>query len=367
MLQVRSASFDEIQLEVKRCQPDLSPNHPRPEDPGGGFLAVPSTSHQQRSKSFDSTGSGVMLSSEGGGSSGSGVFLEVPGARRFVRRRSSGDKAPPYCVHCVLLEGSTVQFSPTAEEQQLMGSTRLRALSYSDTSTSDDDDADDDDGWESDEEAETSPVEPPHQLTSTLDPCSISIDLCSDDVDPSKSASSILSPQCLITVTLSPTNLSVTPDSQQSPPDESSYSPGRRRSITSAKLERQQAFIFNETGAVTELNIVYPDDHPPPPPPSPIFAQSSSQESDNVIVNQFFLAVPELKRDRAASVDSCFLNKSSAGKAEEVVPAPSGALLVPPPPGSANLRSRSVDIVLPTDQQAHYKALAMNSVSTAQT
>lgn len=66
--------------------------------------------------------------------------------------------------------------------------------------------------------------------------------------------------------------------------------------------------------------------------------------------------VPDLKRDRAASVDSCF-SKVSQGKTEELQH--SGVSLEVPVGPNVALRSRSVDIVLPTDEQARYKALAM--------
>ncbi|XP_039294831.1 LOW QUALITY PROTEIN: eye-specific diacylglycerol kinase-like [Nilaparvata lugens] len=115
----------------------------------------------------------------------------------------------------------------------------------------------------------------------------------------------------------------------------------RRRSITSPKLERQEAFSFGEmSSSVTD-------------------APGESMSSDapvtpSVVVSEFFLAVPELKRDRAASVDSCFIQKSNAPRAEEI---DEKALLQPP--AGVSTRSRSVDIVLPTEQQARYKALAM--------
>jgi len=117
----------------------------------------------------------------------------------------------------------------------------------------------------------------------------------------------------------------------------------RRRSITSPKLERQEAFAVNDADPAAA-------------------------------VRDLFLTVPDLKRDRAASMDSCFINKPTpAGKPEEVVPvSPSQLLQLPPPPvhpdaqqssgnGNNSLRSRSVDIVLPTDQQARYKALSTNN------
>ena len=68
--------------------------------------------------------------------------------------------------------------------------------------------------------------------------------------------------------------------------------------------------------------------------------------------------MPDLKRDRAASVDSCFTKVSSSAKTEEVQP-PEGELNLLSVPNSGAVRSRSVDIVLPTEQQARYKALAL--------
>lgn len=76
------------------------------------------------------------------------------------------------------------------------------------------------------------------------------------------------------------------------------------------------------------------------------------------VVCDIYLAVPDLKRDRAASVDSCFTKVPSSGKAEEIQPPPDGGLTLTVPSTNA-VRSRSVDIVLPTDEQARYKALAM--------
>lgn len=82
------------------------------------------------------------------------------------------------------------------------------------------------------------------------------------------------------------------------------------------------------------------------------------QKPDDPFVRDIFLTVPDLKRDRAASVDSCFTKLSSAAKTEEVQP-PDGDLNLLSVPNSGAVRSRSVDIVLPTEQQARYKALAL--------
>lgn len=75
------------------------------------------------------------------------------------------------------------------------------------------------------------------------------------------------------------------------------------------------------------------------------------------VVRDIYLTVPDLKRDRAASVDSCFTKLSSGGKTEELQPTGDGCFLTVPNINAT--RSRSVDIVLPTDEQARYKALAM--------
>lgn len=72
--------------------------------------------------------------------------------------------------------------------------------------------------------------------------------------------------------------------------------------------------------------------------------------------------MPDLKRDRAASVDSCF-SKVPEKKTEELQH--SGVSLEVPVGPNVALRSRSVDIVLPTDEQARYKALAMTAPPTA--
>lgn len=111
--QVRSASFDEIQLEAKRLQANQG-------EASGPHLRVPHSPAQQRSRSVDS-----------GGSEESSNFLEVP--KRFQRRRSSGAKTI-YCVHCVCLEEYNrihASFEPPLEMLD-----RVSSLSISDTSSS---------------------------------------------------------------------------------------------------------------------------------------------------------------------------------------------------------------------------------------
>lgn len=93
--------------------------------------------------------------------------------------------------------------------------------------------------------------------------------------------------------------------------------------------------------------------------------RASEEEAANAakdcLVHDIYLAVPELKRDRAASVDSCF-SKVSGGRAEELN-GTGNSLTVP----GSGLRSRSVDIVLPTAEQSRYKALALTSAQQVTT
>ena len=90
---------------------------------------------------------------------------------------------------------------------------------------------------------------------------------------------------------------------------------------------------------------------------------SNAPKACEPFVRDIFLTVPDLKRDRAASVDSCFTKVSSSAKTEEVQPV-EGDLNLLTVPNSGAVRSRSVDIVLPTEQQARYKALALAGPSS---
>lgn len=288
--QIRSASFDEIQLENKRQQAAAA----RTQD-ANGLLNVPQFPNQ-RSKSVDS-----------GGSEESSNFLEVP--KRFQRRKSSS--ARPYCVHCLRLEEFN-KLHPAEDIPPEPPDPSLSLLSISDTSSSE---------LEVDEE---------------------------------------IFPECSITVTLSPTVPS--PPIQSPPPVPTSptiecfaaddipipsSTTGRRKSI-----HRQEAFFAEPTGTSLENMSDGASDGT---------SDGALSEGDQVtipglVVHDIYLQVPDLKRDRAASVDSCF-SKVSQGKTEELQH--SGVSLEVPVGPNVALRSRSVDIVLPTDEQARYKALAM--------
>lgn len=131
---------------------------------------------------------------------------------------------------------------------------------------------------------------------------------------------------------------------------------GRRRSIS-----RQEAIFIEPTGSSLENldSVKSPIDSES----KKLFSKrnnekhSTSGDSSDNNVQDYFLTVPEtdLRRDRAASVDSSFSKLSSNGKTEELQPEIDGFLAVP----TNAVRSRSVDIVLPTNEQARYKALSL--------
>ncbi|XKL64440.1 hypothetical protein PGB90_004526 [Kerria lacca] len=323
--QIRSASFDEMKLGSHRILYEQS-SVDSSSSSGGGLLQVPSTIiANQRSKSFDS--SGKSFDSSSGGSTLSPdetkIFLDVPGRQPTSRRKTSGEKISVFCVHCMYLEEQIKSGSRQSSGDDAQSS---RSLTYSDSSTSDDVDSENE--------------------------C---VNEENNSADASECLSSVTS-QFRITVTLSPNIVAPIPPSTLDIPklseQEEPQTTSRRRSITSPKLERQEAFILNESGE----NLLEQTD-----------SSSPSLRLDDVIVSEFFLQVPDLKRDRAVSVDSCFINKSShSGKPEEVVPVPASQLLEPSSLTVNNAsRSKSVDIVLPTDEQARYKALSTNNTISA--
>ncbi|KAK6625679.1 hypothetical protein RUM43_005978 [Polyplax serrata] len=344
--QIRSASFDEMQLEVKRNQEINQQGDDK------SLLKVPV--NNQRSKSVDATT----------GNESNILYLEVP--RPNIRRRSSSEKMPVFCVHCQYIDDiAKFHQSISVEDECIDSNTSLESLSslLSTTDSSYSLEDDDEDGYEAEMEE------------------------CRTDVRDSGEISILQ--ECNIKVTLSPNS----PNSTSADTSEDAFVtdvvPGRdqcrRRSIISPKLSRQSAFVvveknsslenitnvpsqgsesdipqnvrpesdstvFDLTGMNFELNLRTDDSFESTTVSSPKLGGSDSNVPQ---VKDIFLKVPELKRDRAASVDSCFTKVSQSGKAEEVS---SNSL---EPPANVSLRSRSVDIVLPTDEQTRYKALAM--------
>lgn len=355
--QIRSASFDEMKLGSHRTFSEQS----SVDSTSGSLLQVPGTvsATSQRSKSFDSYGSSGSGSSGGAGGISPPeetvrMFLDVPGRVSTPRKKSSSDKSGSVpCVHCFYLEelSRAAQLALHSRQSSADENLSSRSLTHSDTSTSEYSDseseyADEENSTDASECMPTSALRSsPFRITVTLSP-----NTAEQAVSLAATASAPPSPALTPPCTLDLPRLGDCADEQ--PPTTS-----RRRSITSPKLERQEAFIFNEVGDNPLLLLEQQDS-----------ATSPSPKPDDVIVSEFFLQVPDLKRDRAVSVDSCFIQKSShAGKPEEVVPVPPSQLLEPPSLATNNAaRSKSVDIVLPTEEQAHYKALSTgNTLSIA--
>ncbi|XP_039500693.1 eye-specific diacylglycerol kinase isoform X12 [Drosophila santomea] len=470
--QVRSASFDEMQLESQRASSSLlkqqssSSASADERSSEAGFLQVPLAAHQQRSHSFDSATASA-------GSDDSGTFLEVP--RRLKARRSSSTKTPPPCIHCHYLE--EYERRMTAEQRYFIDHRELTALSYSNTSSEASEDEDEVEGNNAEEEEEGSAaiedaeeetteaateeadedprteVESEHDHDPDDDAAlemdirignmsqgssieesrarlprqmrrhtigSSSVTSASEDegLEGSDNGSphfgnTLLPPQpatpCGITFTLSPTNgdypspphLPLDPGSPPISPcsshsgrlpalaptittpcssadaDDAGAAMGlpvraRRRSIS-----RQEAIFVEPTGNSLE-NVSHEEVDNSNTKSSVDTADSldeastmatcgspggagssgaSSSHHNAFVVRDIYLMVPDLKRDRAASVDSCFSKLSSNAKTEELQPSADGCFLTVPNINAT--RSRSVDIVLPTDEQARYKALSM--------
>lgn len=353
--QIRSASFDEMKLgsHNKRC------DRQSPVDTAG-LLKVPSppaTAGSHRSKSFDYDDqqqhyhqqSGTTAAD--GGYTDSRRFLEVPPLSKNIpqKKKSSGEKSPPFCVHCFYLDGrSNKSAGVSGSSRQSSGDDVIssRSLTYSDSSSADEHLDSEDDYADAENSTDASECAPAPQFQLTVS-CPITTALALAPPPPPLLSSR---PSPAFSRERPPTSLDIPKIEDEEIPQTTS----RRRSITSPKLERQHALILQE-GHDTSLESI----------PSP-----AALLPNDVVVSEFFLAVPDLKRDRAVSVDSCFIQKGShSGKPEEVQPMPASQLLEPPSfNGSGNTaRSRSVDIVLPTPEQARYKALSTtNSVTVAQ-
>lgn len=295
-------------------------------NPTTGLLQVPQQ-NSQRSRSFDSASGGDENS----------PFLDVP--KRMQRRRSSSNsRLINNCIHCQYLEEYDRVI--TADKRYFFDHQEYKSLSYSDVSTSDDDD-------EEEEEIKYGntllPPVSPGLPTFILSPTNGEFE--EFPILPIH-GSPPMSPSVDVTLF-------------DDPPPPANRS--RRRSIS-----RQEAVIVEPTGNSLENvtantpQIIDSNDScairtTEPEPYKSDDLNSEHSSTDNV--QDIYLAVPDLKRDRAASVDSCFTKVSSAGKTEELQPI-DGQLLLSVPNNGA-IRSRSVDIVLPTAEQARYKALAL--------
>lgn len=311
-------------------------------------------------------------------------YLEVP--KRFQRRRSSNTKSPVPCVHCLYIEererwlesgGAEAASAATANARDRYGPSQTdEHHQLSETSISDDDDIDDDD--DDDDTDESDNIDKHHLNIPLLIPhCNIKFSLSpTTDAFPLQSAHDAAAAHDSDEQLPSTPPHSPSSSTNETQCDKTSPTPtidielpaqlanrGRRRSIS-----RQEAIFIEPTGNSLENldSMKSPTDETVDAMQRVIQQQQQHQRRHNEklstsdssdYVQDYYLTVPEtdLRRDRAASVDSSFSKLSSNGKTEELQPEIDGFLTVP----TSAVRSRSVDIVLPTNEQARYKALAM--------
>ena len=334
--QVRSASFDEIQLEAKRhddvrdarstrttssssssCSPARSQDSSRGRR--SATLRVPQLQSGQRSKSFD-----VAERSYGGGSSSS-----QQSSLGSIRRPETPTIQVSGCYHCACVEEyknlylSRDEDDPSSREEL-------------------DDEADDGDDTSEDEDFELldrSEGSPEIRVTLTTFTEKES-DVVAEAAD---------KPETVQTPTVVP---EIVPEMVQDDLSDISQARGglfpgreRRRSIASPKLARQEAL----TSYPAELPLVSSTEDDEKPEDEDDEEEASHEVGTSkckFVVRDIFLTVPELKRDRAASVDSCFNNKNGHGEDADTLAVP-----------QQSIRSKSVDIVLPTEAQTRYTAL----------
>ncbi|XP_012279968.1 eye-specific diacylglycerol kinase isoform X2 [Orussus abietinus] len=327
--QVRSASFDEIQLEAKR-RDETGPGARAPEprassssssscsparshrDAGATrrltTLRVPQLQGQQRSRSFDVSERRLPRGSPGSpGSPGPLGALGGPGGTGGLSGAPTIQLSG--CYHCACVEEyrglheSRGEDSPSGSEED--GDSRGAG------------------GGEVEAEAGTS----------------------EEDGDSSRDRS----PEIRVTLTPSGENTVLALDEASSGGAEdeaeaSSRHRPRRRSVSSPKLARQEALDFlqsfgprdDDDEEEEEAEAEEDDDE-----------EELERRRNGLVVRDIFLTVPDPKRDRAASVDSCF-DGNKGDKADR-----QDSLAVP----QQSTRSKSVDIVLPTEAQTRYTAL----------
>lgn len=309
--QIRSASFDEIQLQAKRqddrtnssssstCSSARSQDSTRGRR-GSSTLKVPQLQTGQRSKSFDAY-SGSL-----GSFAGQQLLYGIERPETPIIQVSG-------CYHCACVEEYR---SLWLAEDFSRDEAEAERLHEADSGTSDFSDN------ESDHEDESKREGSP-EIRVILTP----------DEPPSE-------PRCVSPI------VEIVPELDSEIKVEFSELRQRRRSLASPKLSRQEAlttFPLEPPTAPVETTIR-----------TTVEADDDDDDDDDIeasksklVVRDIFLTVPDLKRDRAASVDSCFNNNKNGGASD------ADSLAVP----QQNIRSKSVDIVLPTDARTRYTAL----------
>ncbi|XP_072752362.1 eye-specific diacylglycerol kinase isoform X3 [Anoplolepis gracilipes] len=317
--QIRSASFDEIQLQAKRqddrtnssssstCSSARSQESTRGRR-GSSTLKVPQLQTGQRSKSFDAY------------SASPGSFPSQYLLPSGIERAETPIIQVSGCYHCACVEEYR---SLWLAEDFSREETEAEELHEADSSASDLSENESED-HEDESKREGSPE--------------IRVILTPDD-QPTEA-------RCVSPI------VEIVPESDSEVKVEFSELRQRRRSLASPKLARQEALTTFplESPLPTETTTIRTT--------SSVGLEADDDDDDDdendiepdkskLVVRDIFLTVPELKRDRAASVDSCFNNNKNAGASD------ADSLAVP----QQSIRSKSVDIVLPTDVRTRYTAL----------
>lgn len=294
--QIRSASFDEIQLQTKRqddrtssssstCSPARSQDSIRGRR-GSSTLKVPQLTGQ-RSKSFDAY-------------SGSSSSQQLPAGG--IERPETPIIQVSGCYHCACVEEYRNLWLAEDISREEADADEVYEADSTDLSEN-----------ESDREDETKREGSPE----------IRVTLTSDS-DTCESRSEVIK------------DTSAEPDSEIRPEfPERQRRLSRQEALTTFPLEHLPALA--SAAAASEVDDDDDDEENEPVEPC----------RSKFVVRDIFLTVPELKRDRAASVDSCFNNNKNGGVAD------ADSLAVP----QQSIRSKSVDIVLPTDVRTRYTAL----------
>ncbi|CAH0558912.1 unnamed protein product [Brassicogethes aeneus] len=333
---IRSASFDDNQLEARRNKELVGPSAE-----AEVFLRVPPPTP---TAGFSSRSQSIDISMPDDSSSSS----EAP-SRRFLRRISSSCKSQ-YCWHCKA-DKEHQRLHPPEPELELEDIPD-EFLYYRDSSESESDDEEYFKMFKtptvflSQEITEPAPSisiydPPPISITTTIEvhsPTNVSVSSSNFLSVPSTSTDPrFLPPQNEQSSSShdNPLNLPSFSVTGEDIPNTSHYSRARRKSI----IRQESFFVDPNTGSVESD------------------CASEGAVSDNEDVRDYFLKVPDLRRDRARSVDSSFSQPNKA-KTEELTH--SGLFLeVPTTSTNASSRSRSIDIVLPTHEKERYKALLL--------
>lgn len=303
--QIRSASFDEMQLQVKR-QDDGKDTHTNSSSSSAcsssklqerrrsATLKVPQLYSNQRSKSFDAYS----------GSSGSSSSQQLLGS--FERPETPIIQVSG-CYHCACVEEyRTLWLGEDISREEV------------DEADSDTDLSENESEHEDEPKREGSPE--------------ITVTLTSDD-DVQNESSCLMSPTVEIAPELNSEVKVEFPERQRR------RSLSRQEALTTFPPELPTILAIKETETIgTSIEVDDDDDDE---------ENDVEPNKPKFIVRDIFLTVPELKRDRAASVDSCFNNNKNGSIAD------ADLLAVP----QQNTRSKSVDIVLPTDARTRYTAL----------